>query len=952
MATVTDKITLAETGSVDVNPPDDEIMRAEAARFDFQLRAYVGGKYALANLDALVVGDTYNPTVSTNLDGDVDPDDVVITVDDTTGFASAGTIVIIPAASDEHLEIVGYASKTGTTFVGCTRGRFTDGQSGYHSDGDEVQQWYDITGFLVDGMTISVEERDGASWWEAQIEGINYNARLFDNDNAILLQWRFRPANGDISTWTDWTTAFIGYIRACDLNADYTRQRRWRASIEGLSQYVRSTDLPAHQFGRYDLAEGATVTVSSYLEDPLQEADSEFIGYPELDGSQLVDSDMTTLWISDGEPASTPDSQVASVWSINEVYLRPPVGYSDPDHQWIEIAFKNVGDPPPGGELKTLCLVNKNTTWKWAGWDPDERIPANNYVQLPEYSMVGEGSFVIIARNKAAFLELWSGCDEAQVLDWRQHVIGEFSLDVEGDFIGLHEWGYSRRSIVWYGDLTPYYYTGESGDGTGWTGATVPVPPRHHTFRRNPDGNKGFPIDDASYFKADEDHPTPGAYITGDPEYASVDCGTLDITLTQTLLVGTTTYMYLTGTQGFTEGPAYVKIESEIIKYETRDDGTDQLVTLTRGEYGTTPAEHAADTPVYQYEDPETYNIHLVASVVWKRPAGNTVVPKNFRLYVTTSTSPIYPDDEDWDDDWELYWQLVSSVEENTEGFWQCTFTDPKRARHVMLCVLDMSDAGRVKLNELNVYSATLEVIGGDGSGGDVDGAWSGDVIQYLLEESFGLDPSLFTMTDRGRQFDSLPTTKTRAMQVITDLAKKTGCTVQFNLDHTVEHRFDALYPLMGPGTVCIHWTTGNSRSCSLELPYRHNISQVILRAQVPMEDIRFEVRWPQEPLALGSTLEVEGQVVGNADDARALAEMIWRQRNAPLRVSITPNGPAEWVRPGQRHLVTWDLDTEGIYLERRNFIVRSVVFNAAFGGLGAAPKNWVTSISMQEMAW
>ena len=65
--------------------------------------------------DTLDLGAVGEYSTFTLLDGGIDADDTTITVDDTTAFPSAATIII-------DTEQITYTGKTGTTFTGCARG--------------------------------------------------------------------------------------------------------------------------------------------------------------------------------------------------------------------------------------------------------------------------------------------------------------------------------------------------------------------------------------------------------------------------------------------------------------------------------------------------------------------------------------------------------------------------------------------------------------------------------------------------------------------------------------------------------------------------------------------------------------------------------------------------------------------------------------------------------------
>lgn len=67
-------------------------------------------------------------------------------------------------------------------------------------------------------------------------------------------------------------------------------------------------------------------------------------------------------------------------------------------------------------------------------------------------------------------------------------------------------------------------------------------------------------------------------------------------------------------------------------------------------------------------------------------------------------------------------------------------------------------------------------------------------------------------------------------------------------------------------------------------------------------------MRYPPTPLPLDSELVIDDVCLGSATEACLMAEQIFRRRNGPLSATIVAVGPLV-VRPGQRHLVTWELD-------------------------------------------
>ena len=940
----------------------DQISRTESARCDYQMRFYVSGKYALANLDSIAAGASYDPTASAELDAAMDRDSTQVVVDDTTGFPDAGTIIIGPGDDGESNEVVGYTSKTGTTFDGLTRGEFevSDGLAGVHTAGATVSQWEEITAKVL-RLSLRIDDRDGIVAWSATVQGIGFDSSLLDRDRALLCMARWRPSSGDIATWTAWEVWFLGYIQEINPADDHTRLYTWSAIVEGLHQFVATTDIPAHNFGKTDLAAGKAVSVSSYLTDPyLLAGAGEFIGGPELNGDQLVDDDLGTLWVSEGEPTSTPDTLQDSGMVINECYLQAETG--QPDVQWVEIHNALPGDDPVADTLRHYYLVAKCTTWRAIDWT-DKSIPLNNYVDFSNLHVPMDskaGSFAIVTNNAVKFLERWGSFGADHVIDWRGQMVGDFEIDPAGDFLALHWFGSTQTDIVWFGTITPHNYgkTGTTLFGYDWTGAAITVPAAGHSFRRDPTGTKSTPGTTADW-EMDEDHPTPGNYLTGDPEWATVDLGVMGIELDVELSAVETAEAALTATLGLT-GSGDVMIDTEVIGYETRDDDDHKLLTLTRAKYGTSAAVHPAGSTVYQYEDSAATACHQISGISWRRKRvldanGAPIVPRNFDVFISTSADPITPDSVDWNagaglGGWPDYWTRLVAVQGNTETYWQTTF-DALRARHVLICVYDMSDGGRAKLNQLHVYATTLDIATGLAGTATDDGSWSGDVIKYLLVNHFYLDASLFTMTEHGRPFESLPTTEQRGLDIIRDICRRTGCCLAFHLDHSVEHRYDPRYPLGVIPDIDIDWDRDNARSVQLTQPPMHNVSQVVLRASDPFAESLFEVRYPPTALELGSELALDDMLLGGPDDARLMAMMRFAEANGLRQASVVPVGLAEWVRPGQRHTLTWTLDEEGTYLQARNFVVEAVSFDIDFGS-PYRDKAWRANIQLRELVF
>ena len=920
-----------------------KISRSEAAEADLEVQVFVGGQYSLATLDAIKTGREVTTTAATTLDGTIDIDDTDIDVDDASAFTN-GTFIIYPNGANEDYELVSYASISGNTFQGCTRQQVDiEATTGDHTDGATVREWFDITA-LITRIELNEELRENMIEMEAEFSGRDWNSRLMAEDNSILVLHRFRPYEGDIDEWTPWMCWFFGYIASSSVRDDYEQAKEMTLTAKSLSQYVDGTDIPAMNIGRIDLAENASVEVSSELTDPFMEIDSgEYIGYPDLGGDNLIDGDLSTLWISASAPTPTVPTENQGHFQINEVFLRMPPGAPSAPYVWFEIFYY-----PTDGKARNLgdyYITSRSTNYKGDG------TPEGGFLRLSKVGslrMTADGVYMIICANRAYFERRFDPGPAAHVVDWRLATVygpegGQmyipFSLNPLMDCITLwHSSGNPESAVAWGmnpGDI--------NGQGTiVWSGSPIPsdttsIPPGC-SFRREPDGLGSMP-DMVSHWTWPVYEPSPGRRAYGGPQWAKFDLGQMNIELDGQLLSGETSEIPISATLGLTAS-GYVQIDAEIIKYETRDDQNNKLLTLTRAQYGTTAATHPDESIVNQYEGSTAYNVYPVTSLQWRRkinPTGVTPIPTSFQIFASDFEDPVTPSDNEWDNGpgdggWQDYWTLVVATSTEMEGkSWQGTW-DPIRARNILFVVYSTEGGSRLKMNEISIFSPGLDITGAtDGTVG-ADASWSGDVIKYILINEFGLDEELFCMTDRGRQFVYIDTAKSGAGQIISDLCRRSGCVLIYHRDGRVEHKFNPLYPHGAIDNPNITWTRDNARRINLTNPSRHNCSQVTLRAQDPLTENWWEVSYPPTPLELGSEITLDDMIVGSEQEARQRAEYLFGERNGRRSITLVPVGPTEWARPGQRHLVTWDLDEEGVYFSGANFIVMGCRWRTEFG--------------------
>jgi len=925
---------------------------------------------------SLTAGGTYDPSASTVTTAKIDAWEYgTIYVSSTSGFTT-GFIVVHPYTSNQAYEVIAYSGKTSTTFTGLTRYEPIAAKR-VHSSGSTVSEWMDVTEYLVDTMTLDMHQDDEVSDWKVQIKGHSYSSSLFLPDRAFLCMWRFRPNSGSMSSWTNWLVAYIGFLQDINVDGDWQEGNMWSASVVSLGYYVDRTDIESGiTYGKIDLAEGKTVEVSSYLEDAYQEADSgEFTGDPDLDGPMAVDADLSTLWISDGEPSPTVETPIASAGNINEVYLRSETFMPD-GLQWIELFWKSGQGMAPAG-FGGCALCTSTTTWKWANWDPDGRVPLDNYLDLPQTPCIeiGDTWFGIFTNDKAAFMSYFPQCD-ADVYDWRAFEVGTFTLDPTGDLLALRWWGVNTWDIVWWDggraswalyDFTgggSHYYALGGTNYSGWTGSMITTPPVGHSFRSNPTGNKGGTT---AFYKQNEDHPTPGYYITGEPEYIIIDLGTLGISLSAALAQGYTVKAELTGTLGLTEGVGYVSIDTggtaEVVRYTTIDRINNEILGLTRGQEGTSDIAHSAGAQVDQYEGGAATDRHLIQTLRWKRRpvliSGVYDVPYHFDVYSTIYDSGFpKPDEDAWDDGlgsggWEDYFDRLASVRYYKSTSWQKTLTTPLRAKKVMIATKKMRAGGRVKFNSINIFGPSSYVYTAGAETGYVDTGWSSGIISHLLQTWLTIDKANIDTIAYGRQVYKLDVTRDRVSRAIRDLCGSAGTVVRYKLDNTIDLDWNTLLGMGGWPEVHFYWTRTNARSIKFGRKTQTNVAQVIVRLTNPEEEEFFEAAYPGTAFTIGEIVEhTDTLLVGDGDDAATIAEMIFHSRRLADTVDLVPVGIAEWILPGQRHVVTFDVDLDDTYVQSANVVVIGVTHNIRFGDAYGNGKQWTTDLTTRRVEY
>jgi hypothetical protein len=241
------------------------------------------------------------------------------------------------------------------------------------------------------------------------------------------------------------------------------------------------------------------------------------------------------------------------------------------------------------------------------------------------------------------------------------------------------------------------------------------------------------------------------------------------------------------------------------------------------------------------------------------------------------------------------------------------------RARHILVMIDAMTDFSRAKLNRLSAYSDMGE---SDVLGNQVEGIRSGDFVGYLLKDKFGLATAKYSARTDDVILPSISTQKATYMQVIRDLAKRTGMHLFCQAGNALRWRPCPEHPLGGMSSeeeddVDWSFTAGDMVNITGEFSERNRVSQVRLKVQIGTARQTMTVCYPED-LASSTWLDRCGIVyqpeetvfVSDENTARYVAEMLYNRLAYPLTVTMTLPVPVkDWLHPLQRVSVNWPTD-------------------------------------------
>ena len=891
----------------------DQLARLTTGRIDYQYKVHVSGPRDTVAMQDIAEGQTFTAFPATTLNGALTNTSATITVVSTAGFDAFGYL-LIDSDGTNPAEPIRYTGKIGTTFTGLTRDVPVA-----HLTGAAVSKWVDITA-RVTSLSFRETLQGEKGTWMAQLGGIDYDSRLLAQNNACLVMARWFPAAaGDY--WSGWEVFFQGYIGAGTVSDDYRQGAEWQKPVRGIDFYLENADAPARRYGRANLALESSTSASTALVDASTIGHAgEVFGSPSLASDNLVDDSVSTVYCSVGIPQIIPGDP-------GSVFIGPyiaevgfgPTGTGDDGAYfvlWVGTALSSYDFP-----LRFNSIHNRQSL---AGVDyTGVGINTKDNEQLPTVTM---GERIIFCRNREVF-ERWAGPQTVEIIEWRgMQDASSLILRKAGDWLSLssNHVGGENVQIRW----------GDEATATAWAGLGAPTFGQayyRHDFSVDNQNNTDWTLTNS---------PVPGRNAQADTQvYASVEIPEFAITLAANITAGAgQTITVSPATTGLNQSGGTIQIDSEQIPYTAATSTTLTGCNVT--------ASHTAGAVVWAVDGSLLAHKHeAIGRIGWKRrrveQAGVLVVPSDFTIWTSRDASPSYPTAVPTVTTWQTGWTKqrteteVAGVEWSTPDSWPIAL-----ARHVMIICEKMVGDTRFLLNEL--YA--LRAAGHDPAATVAE--TGGDVAEQMLTE-FGLDADLIDVDAFGPVGTHLVTSKGRYMARLSELAKLMGGLVVVTRDNRVRFERSPWHPVAALPEVAVALSRSDGRLVRLEEGKRNVVAQIVLKANNPETGETFTAQYPPTARPLGSPVEVERTFYGSENEARYLAQMIYRQANSENGVIFTPAGHGEAFRVGQRVTLTWEMDRAGDLYDGRNFIVTGVAVQMEHPADGAKVCDW--SVSLQE---
>lgn len=811
--------------------------------------------------------------------------------------------------------------------------------------------WHDVTNLVYHEGTFTHQVGAGTVNWTAQVRGHSYND-YFASGNMLLCCRRDITTDND-SGWYLW---WCGRIEGGQYARDYQAGEPWQRTVRDISLTMITTDAPRLVVGPINLAEGASVSTSSYLLTPASEAgNGEFIGTTAVVvGDNITDANKNTVWISQDAPSSAgedPALNALDILVIDEVFLWPVPGYSLGRSWWVELANTgpDSGDPI---ELAGAIDVNNNyvrTNYALYAWTTNGDVAmlsfGQPYGELDKSISftLGPGERMVICADRRVFESMFGGSNSAKYIieakswgtvapneeGYATTTYREFTPDQVNGFIALGTpwnellWGFASYDAVTIGDgaaLIPSWMQKRLTDGSyrsPWVGDEVDVTgvAEGQSIRRKPT----FTDTDTNADWAIEIYPRPGRYWTPNTvEWAKLLLPEHTSTLGADFLVKTGDTLTISeGTTGWPDASSD-KPQSGLLDYEAFTYTGRTANTLT-GVTGLT-ADHITGSPLWPLDaNGDAMTGWQVSTIELYRPS-NLSYYYRARLYLSRFADAGDCTDDDWESDYDDPIYILLDI--NRQTVWDISLRLNNWVRTILFVIDEMDDGGRAKSNEIIVTlnAATIN----DSGKADVGSSTASSVIEYILNTYSPMTTDLVvtdsTPTGWGT-IGRLALAIAPLPGVMADLARMHGVIVCWQPRGYVELIADPWWPGGKSGTSWLYQFT--KASVRGEVRFSDRIGEVTgLTLNATSSD--GTALAPETVLVSGTTnsstvLQVNGYTCASQEAALNLAwNLLWKELGNNLRASWTVAGIGEWCAPLDRYLLTWGDDNYGQFLAEK----------------------------------
>lgn len=901
-------------------------------------RALVGPRYNHYPWYNLTYGSTNTLDFLTYTTNQVVAATANIEVPSTSFFVANSALWLAPNGSTESWEYVRYASMSGIAFGSLTRDLFDSAQTGLHTLGATVRQWYPIE--TDDGTFRLTEEMDGtfsAVTWRASIRGVRFPQWALRNNHLIVIQTR-------TSHLSPWSIQLVGVLDSPTVKDDWQDLAEWSVTIRSLDSLWTKQPVRGVRVGNLNVAKAGTATGSTPLVTAYEERGSgDFTkAEPTFDASQTIDGDLQTLWIADrfmGTPvneAANGDPLNGDGVKFNQLYLNPPPG-TPPGARWIELIML-------GGSFRGLSIVSANGSGQNTAkqWD----LTGNSGLDAtPDYKpriLLVEDQDIFSRLNPTAaadhIIEMSRVNNDGARENFFTHLRaagGDLWLRIaqSGQWLSRVAWGDGNWNSVndrWpqHSDApnTPYPLPTMNAPGVGQT-----IRYMHLTYLPTnvPPGRQFWQI---GFVKS------PGYKINTSPDaWVQITLPGLGLKLLEDTTINQfqTGFLLKIGDDGGanTSGlPAsgILQVGAHQFSYSSKTENG--VVIDNSAANGTIVAVHNEGDLVYLVDSGTPTDGQLINSVGWNRYLG-TNNPRNFTVRYSKLPGDVRnPESSDWQNDW----IILAGFSNYNSNVWSSGAIQI-RAKHLLLQIERMTqDPSRPRMNEItamldsSVYHSNTWL-------GNTTGAFG--VIRQVLVNA-GFPTEAITTNGQSPALGETTTAAEKAWPVAVDLAEFANCQLVVGRDSRITIQNNLLW--VGGQQVGFVWNRANA--ASVEATWRNGIgvSQVKLAWKQGNGAEGGEVVYPATAETLGDVLEIEELRYASSASAEAAAQRKYIVNRYPYTVQLESADGVPTFRPGGVCELNWQFNTEMQAL-RRFYVVTSADHSIE-------ENQWYTSCTLQQI--